>query len=1474
MSKINAIRLVNINYNHNAIHISDETLRFNGRSTLISLQNGGGKSVLVQLLTAPFVQKRYRNLNERSFASYFTTPRPSFIMVEWALENGAGYCLTGMMVRKSQNMDNNDELELINFISEYSEPCEQDINHLPVVENSAKEIRLKSFAACRALFEEYKKQKLNEFFCFDMNNYAQSKQYFNKLAEYGIDYREWQNIIKKINEEESGLSKLFAECKDEKGLLEKWFLDAVENKLNKDKNRMQEFRNILEKYISIYSENYNKIQRQEKLDLFRQEATPISEQGKAFEECSTDVLARLAKIYECIAELNRLAGLNKEASENCQSELEELGKQFVRLLHEEYSSDFYCNESKKEGLLAVKQEHTEQKQQLEEQAASIEKQQHILECANLQERLNDDERDLQRAEQRVVVLRQKNKELEPERAYIGYLLKQYTEQELKDKHEACKQREDEKSACLAMQQENKRKMQQLLNELNELHNTQGQLEAAISAYDDVEESYNKKWLSGAGALQRNMLGEYEAAALSIMAQKLASDEQNAKLKQQNMQQNQHRLKEELVGLERGLQECLNDKQAKEMLLSKRVEFKKQLDEQLAKRRTLLQYLHLDEQLLFDKARIQKELSQKLLEMDAAKDKLIRKLTDVQKRYQGLQTGKTLELSAELVQMLEHLGINIVYGFQWLKENNYDEAQNLALVKQHPFLPYALLMTAKEVAELQRAEKNIYTSFPVPIILRESLTQDTKSSVDNGIFKGNDVSFLMLFNDKLLNEDKLQRMLAELQQELQEIEQSLAQRKQEYDFYRAKYGELEEQSFTKESYARLGEELLALQEQIAEKQREIADINDKKSQNAQEQEQLAAAIAEAGKLIDKLQQQQADLQQLEAKYKQYLFANERLQECQKHLADAEAGQKRLAKELDELQSRLQLCTQYLMELNIEINGLNKELAQYASYKQAGRPNNFDASLEQDPAALKIRLESILQKLSGELRMLEDNVATVARRVQKSQKDLRERAKRFNLVSEEWLAERYSYVKMQELDDKKQQAVDELKQVEDKLLKIEIELTEVQAEQKNVLKRMEEKCFVNQPLPKDELLEKDFEEAKNTLAYASKQKEEQKKSLAEQEQNIKENLAVLVEFSDGAESAVWSEDFKLEDFSQEELYAYTASLKKAYKNSQEQEAAAQRKLVQALNRLTNSDAFQDDFYKRRIDVLLGLTNDALTFMQQLTAVLQSFVSISEKLQADIAIVEQEKAHIITLLEDYVQSVHKQLGQIDRNSTIKIRGNNVKMLKLNLPEWEENANIYHLHVTDMVDMIAQRGLEKLRKNEPINELLGKLLTTKELYDAVIGINNVHVQMFKVEAQREVQISWRDVARNSGGEGFLSAFVILSSLLYYMRRDETDVFADRNEGKVLLMDNPFAQTNAAHLLTPLMDMAAKNNTQLISFTGLGGESIYNCYDNIYVLNLIPSKLSSVSHLKSKHIAGSEGDLLSLARVEVVDDGDMQSLF
>ena len=265
--------------------------------------------------------------------------------------------------------------------------------------------------------------------------------------------------------------------------------------------------------------------------------------------------------------------------------------------------------------------------------------------------------------------------------------------------------------------------------------------------------------------------------------------------------------------------------------------------------------------------------------------------------------------------------------------------------------------------------------------------------------------------------------------------------------------------------------------------------------------------------------------------------------------------------------------------------------------------------------------------------------------------------------------------------------------------------------------------------------------------------------------------------------------------------------------------------------------------------------------------------EKLEVDISVVEREKERITELLEDYVREIHSNLGKIDHNSTITIRERNIKMLKIQLPDWEENAGLYRLRLEDFIDKITMEGVELFEKNENAQEFFGSGITTRNLYDQVVGIGNVQIHLYKIEAQREYPITWKEVSRNSGGEGFLSAFVILSSLLYYMRRDDTDIFADKNEGKVLIMDNPFAQTNASHLLIPLMDMAKKSNTQLICLTGLGGESIYNRFDNIYVLNLIAASLrGGTQYLKAEHKRGKESDELVTARIEVGDQ--MELLF
>ena len=256
------------------------------------------------------------------------------------------------------------------------------------------------------------------------------------------------------------------------------------------------------------------------------------------------------------------------------------------------------------------------------------------------------------------------------------------------------------------------------------------------------------------------------------------------------------------------------------------------------------------------------------------------------------------------------------------------------------------------------------------------------------------------------------------------------------------------------------------------------------------------------------------------------------------------------------------------------------------------------------------------------------------------------------------------------------------------------------------------------------------------------------------------------------------------------------------------------------------------------MLKICDDADKVLQQLNVTIASYDSLMKQLEVDISMVESEKKNVTELLQDYIQNIHKNLARIGSNSTIKIREKSLKMLKITLPVWEDNEKLYNLRLSDFVDEITEEGIHLFENNENAQEYIGRKVTSKNLYDTVVGIGNVQIQLYKIEEQRERQISWNQVARNSGGEGFLSAFVILSSLLDYMRKDDSDIFMDMHEGKVLLMDNPFAQTNAEYLLKPLMNLAEKTNTQLICLTGLGGESIYNRFDNIYVLNLIEAHL------------------------------------
>lgn len=1468
MSKIQAVRLINVNYNNNAIRISDECFHLNGESTLLSLRNGGGKSVLVQMLLAPFVHKRYRDVKDRPFESYFTSNKPSFILVEWALDGGAGYVLTGMMVRRSQEIGegSGENLEMINIISEYRKPCIQDIYHLPVVEKGKKEMILKNFAACRQMFETYKKDRSMNFFCYDMTNAAQSRQYFDKLAEYQIHYKEWETIIKKVNLKESGLSELFADCRDEKGLVEKWFLEAVESKLNKEQNRMKEFQTILEKYVGQYKDNQTKIRRRDIIRAFREEAAGIRERAEAYQAETEEGKRRENVVAHFIAELNRLHDVTEEEYQGILAGIEEISGRIARIEYAKLSSEIHRLNEEQHYHISNRDMIEIEKEDLEGEAGKIGRTLHLLACARQQKAAEQEREDLELVRQRLLISRKKEEDLAPERNHLGHTLRRYYEGRLEE-NETKKSENEEASRIVAGELADVEEGLAVLSEgLIQNAAREGGLRSAAASYDRTEEDYNRRYEE---SLVRNILGVYEPGMLGIRREAYEKELERHIRARQGLKKQQEQTKESCRSQERSLQELQAGQLRGKLMLTQKENTRQDYEKELNARRTVLRYLELEETALFDTEKILHASERKLLEIAGLRRNLEKEEDSLQKEYQRLTQGKVLELPDELERELKELGIHAVYGMEWLGKNGYSEEQNLELVHRHPFLPYALILSEAELKKLSRNTEGIYTSFPIPIVPREMLESE-EGGRESGIIRLDGVSFYVLFNENLLNEEKLRLLVEEKEREIRKKKEAIEVRQTEYTEYFERQEMIRNQEVSKEKWDANEKDIRELTEQTGKLERDIRACLDGLGKLRSELERVELDIRRTGQETERQQRRIEDFARLCKEYELYEQNLNELERCKRE-AEKLTRKQKLSKErqekLRERQKSGEIERNNLVHAGEE---LKKEIRKYQRYNG----NSDDTASTLDDSAVRemeARYAAVTSQMSQEIQELEEQEQRAAGRYQDAADELLHLQRKYGFAKEEWA--HISYSREEEshqeimLEDRKQKIAvkQRLWNEEDKQIAV------VEQQKRERLERMRSECKEEEPLPKEEIQNQDFEAEKNQLSYQEKEAKRQADDRREKLRIYDENLTALSEYNEFplGEEVVWEQDFS--EMDGHSLRNYKGILIRDYKQKERDCREERDRLARLLNRVVRMEQFQEDFYKKPLEAMLELTDDASAVLRQLATTLQSYDSLMEKLMVDISLVEKEKKKIVELMEDYVREVHQNLGRIDHNSTITIRERPVKMLKLKLPEWEENESLYQIRLQDMVDEITQKGLEMFEQNENAQEYFGTRITTRNLYDTVVGIGNVQIRLYKIEAQREYPITWAEVARNSGGEGFLSAFVILSSLLYYMRKDDTDIFADRNEGKVLVMDNPFAQTNAAHLLKPLMDVAKKTNTQLVCLTGLGGESIYNRFDNIYVLNLIAASLrGGMQYLKADHLRGNEPETMIVSQIEVMEQQEL----
>ncbi|MBU5316286.1 hypothetical protein KQI30_08385 [Clostridium bornimense] len=1440
MSNFNYLRIANLNYNNNTSKIDDQVFFLNGENTMLNLRNGGGKTVIIQMMMAPFVRRKYRDLNERKFESYFTSKTPTYILVEWNLEDDAGYLLTGMMVRKkeiSSDDDSRDKLDIINFVYEYKSRNKYDIKSIPIIEENGNSRKIKSFTNSKNLFEELKKNPNYNFNYYDMNNYGTSKAYFDKLREYGIDNKEWENIIKKVNLTESGLSQLFKEAKNTEGLVKKWFLPTIEEKLNKDDNRINNYRDIIEKYIYQYKINKSDIDRKDKIEIFYGRADEIKESALAFKEKIEEKKRQENKIANYFYKMNDEIKEKDKAIFEIDKKIDENELKIREVNYEKISFDIYSRLDKIKELENNISKNVEIEEEYNKELKKLKREKNILECADAYERYTRASRKLQEVEIKIKVLKDKEKDTAPEIKNLGYsirklLLEQYDRiSNEKNKYQ------DEKEDIINRKVQLNKDICSIEESDKNLRFREGELLQAIKSFDIYERNFNESYDE---KLQRNIVGYFDDEEKITIGKKIENDKKNANSRKKEVAENITRNYQQLKA-KNSEKDSLNTRKVqlttKIGIIKERIcEFNKDIDT----RKEIIKYVNLGENKVFNNEEIIKEFNKKIDNFNVDLKELYKAEESINEEIMKLEKGKVVNIPKDFLEALSNNNIDIIYGMDWLKNNQYSKEENNEILRRNPFIPYALIMDKKDLLKLNSTDIELYTSFPIPIIERDNL--DDKLLYSNNIVDLEKVKFYVSFNNKLLDEKKLRKLIDSKERKKDDILMKIDEKKEAVNLYINKREFIKNSKVTKKLYESTLIELEKEEKSLKDSEEllrsiraEIADVEDKIHNYEDEKYKVKERI----KYLEK---KENEFNKLILQYEEYCNNKEEYQDVFNKKNTNEIKIKENKNELEDIVKRIEDIKEKLHSLEYKISECNNNLKNFEEYKDG-------IFKDKDLEDLLAEYNVVTKKIYGDLSELEKEKSDAVNEYEKCEKQLINKETEFNLNEDEFRNVIYDFTKVISIERNIDLKENDIKKVGKEISSFEKDKAVEESKIESL--KIELKKIVDTDIPKekDKIFSKNFDEE------LAKLKVDIETLL--QEKNKYKNEKIIIEIS---KSSLDEYDFPVEEkldiiIELKDIEDVTKKLKRDYRIINTDIHKLESEVYEIITKIENEDIFKSDaLFKDAISGLIRVCKNPINLLKQLDIVLDSYSMIVEKLMHDIEIINKEEENILRNIYEYIISVNEDISKIDENSAITISGKYVKMLKISVVNIEENKELYNLRIKEYIENIRDHCVKLLESNESIKEYIERTINIVKLYDEVISIGNIDVKLYKIEENRQKQITWDEVATNSGGEGFLSAFVILSSLLSYMRKEDKDIFVRKEVSKVLIMDNPFAQTNAEHLLKPLIEVAKKSKTQLICLTGLGGDSIINRFDNIYVLNLVGSKLKSgLKVIKSEHLVGDE---------------------
>lgn len=1451
MAKIGKIRFVNFTYNDNR-HIYDETFDFyDGEDTLLNLQNGGGKTVLVQMMMQPIIPKQ--KLKDRNFKGYFkNTKAPVYIMIEWILDDSSKRVMTGIGIKRvlSKNIDeDSDSIKVVTFISEYENESSFDIKNIELLEEEKGIVRLCEFdRVLRNLSTAEKEGKDVWLFRWDLAD--DKKEYARRLKDYKINQLEWKNLMVKINEAEAGLNSFFNDCKTNGSLVKKWFIPTIEEQLNRNGNFVENIKELIKNHTEQLVKNEDMIREREIFEDFKRKSKVLYESLNEYKDILSRYENNKKELGNSFLFVNdKIKSLDREKEEIVQR-IKVLESNIKELEYEKSSGEYYQVYDVLEQLRQQGLENDNRMDELKIDISKLEYRKNLLSCSKLKDEVKNLNSKIAKYE---TELHKESLQQEDVRNIINdieYSLKEKYREKVLEHEKAIdyerRQLTDENNKL----SKNLSDYEKIKEDIVEMNDKLISIKGRLAVFEESEKALKTAY---PGFLPVKNINSHEVDKESIDSIKASLGEEETEIERSITELNIRHAENQskIDNLEKQIKE-IRDRYP--LLVIEKNKFESKYHKFESEKNAVVKIIklyQLSEDFLYNKEKL-------LIPLNSDREKFSKLIADknlensiIRKQYKVYESGKAFELSEDLKQILEDNNTLVEFGYEWLKNLQENKNSKLKFVRNNPFLPYSLIVSKKDMETIREMEFKGVISPIIPIIEREKLESAIEVKSRNSIHSLPDIDFLIAFDDRILNKNYLKEICDDITDKISKNNEIIGTAQEALKNTELAIFKVEEFAYTEAEGNKISEDISNISKELEEGSFKVADMEAEIAHIKNNDKAEMAAKTEFLNRENRFSRKREEIFSFFAKYEGY---------------SVDLKEKKQKEEvLKNKRTQMEILEKEIADLKENINGHNMKIANISAALEKIRNNYQKYSDAKQGKFINEEIEQLESKLTSYTSQIGIKIQTMRDILEDYKKDRNEKQNKidsYGIEEEQYMGIDYSQFELDSINGQLTKVNGILGELTENKNSIQYKIAERNSDLRYMKKSILDKCGYDEPKQRENIRDMEFETEKNNLKFKQKDFEKQLSRMKTQENNLQKVKFALEEYS--IYVPLVAEIQSIEG----DINEHVLKLVKEHKELAELSNIRRNSLSETYSEVEGEFISKAEMFKSLFNAILD-GEKKYQPVHAMNALDRVYLQIDRKLEqhlVDIKKIDNMETCIIDNTLSYLMNVYDEMNSIDRNSTIDLDGKRCKMLIINLPQKDTMETI---SLKEYLRNTIRNCVSIYKQGKSLDNVLANEISTFDLFDRLVSINKIEINLIKIEPNRLKKKSWKEViSENSGGELFVSAFVVFISLLTYMRGE--NLLGSNMESKVLIMDNPFGPITSEHLLKPLFEISKKYNTQMICLTDLKEHTVFDRFNLIYSVNIEREigREEEYIELKTikKDIEIQEDEILSVSMFKIED--------